>query len=588
MDIFCGIWNAGGQAPPQFKERLQSINAVLPAKVTQYDDWESMSLAWHGAGLSVSEGLVFCGRIYNWRELIELLQTKCNNLAELTRLLFARVGVTEGLRRINGVFSLAYAQQNTLILAKDHFGVAPMFYASLNGDVVFSNQLSWLSHYPGYNKKVSEEALSAYITFNWVPANLCIYQGINKIPPGHYVQLHKNYSPQLKCYFDPVQVALAGQSNPSKLSADDAAAELGQLLAGAIECRHDGRLSQSLLLSGGMDSSLLAAFLSQRGKVNAFTIGFREQNFNEAGYARLVAEKLDASYHEQLFDGAAALKLLPRLAGVYEEPFADQSQMPTMAAMLLAADSKEALWLGDGGDEFFMGYPRYLSHARYALPHSPEDGRVALKTYLRHPWRSFLYFGLHQPMNYLDRHRANPEADKLVVNYVAPDLGLGKYNHIYKLNNPSRQAALFDVLTYLPGNGVIKASRLAASLGLAINCPLLDYNLFSFAQKLPIAMLAAGGRGKLIFRNMLYQYFPAQWIDRPKSGFGAPVTQWLQDEFLDFRKSLLDENEIREQGFFNYEQIKRYMESLGSRGSSTGKLWAIMMFQVWAKREGVI
>lgn len=589
MALFCGIWNHADKLGGGLLPLLDSMASfeVGGAENNLFLE-KNLALAWDNEDFSFAEGMLFAGSIYNMAQLCKLVGCQEENKARLLCKLFHKIGVAEGLRRINGIFSLAYFHENHLYLAKDHFGVAPLYYGRVGDDYIFSNQLSALSRFPRFRKKVNIEALSAFIKFNWVAGNLCIYEGIHKIPPGHYVQIQRYEPPKLHKYFDPVQIALKTQAMPKSSSDKELLAEFQCLLDQAIDCRLNGSGRQGLLLSGGMDSSLLAAFLSAKGQLNTFTIGFQEAAFNEAEYARLVADKVGANFHQAILDGPQAASLLPELVEVYEEPFADQSQIPTLAAMKLASAIEEPLWLGDGGDELFMGYPRHLAHARYALPHDPATGKVKPLTYLLHPWRSFLYFGLRQPMNYIDRHRTNPEYHKLLRNYQEPDLGLAEYNHIYKIKDPSKQADLFDILTYLPGNGVIKASRLAARLGITINCPLLDYNLFCFAQKLPRHLLASQGQGKQIMRQTLYQYFPREWIDRPKSGFGAPVGQWLQNEFLSWRNELLDEKSVREQGFFNFDQIKIYLQQLGKRGSATNKLWAILMFQVWARREGLI
>lgn len=589
MGDFCGIWNMAGKPADELLEPLSHMatGCGLSAAKDRLCNG-SLVMSWSGENISCYQGLVFCGAIYNRNELNRFLDNQYNNNAEILHNLFTRVGVSEGLKRVNGIFSLAWFRENTLVLAKDHFGVSPLYYAQFKDEIVFCSRLAGLTSYPGYSKKVDTETLSTFIKFNWVPAHLCIYHGIEKMPPGHYARFRRNDTAKAQCYFDAVHVALNGQSSPLLSDDKSMVEEFKYLLDQAVECRLNNGPSQGLLLSGGIDSSLLAAVLGNKTKLNTFTIGFEEQKFNEADYARQVAKKVKAAHHEDMLQGQDALELLPRLVSVYEEPFADQSQIPTLAAMLLASQINEPLWLGDGGDELFLGYPRHVSHARYALPHDPSTGKVRFKTYLLHPWRSFLYFALRQPMNYMDRHVTNPEYRSLLVNYEEPDLGLKVYNHIYKLNNPSRQAALFDVLTYLASNGVIKASRLAASLGITICCPLLDCNLFTFAMRLPMHMLAEKDGGKRIIRKVLYEYYPREWIDRPKSGFGAPVGDWLQNEFLSWRDDLLNEEAIRSQGYFNYDEIKKYLARLGKRGSITNRLWAVLMFQVWARREGII
>ena len=543
-------------------------------------------VAANGPDASFYNDLSFYGMIYNQDELAAIAGRAAENNAQLVYELIFKLGLEEALKRIDGVFALSYFDGRDLILAHDHFGVCPLFYAEIKGELVFATQLQAITGCPGFVKIVNSEALSAYIRYNWVPANLCIFESVNKLKPGHYVRISAAKAATQTIFYDPVQVALSAQESRFSQSDEKIIEELLALLRRMVDTRLSDEAARGLLLSGGIDSSLLAILLKERGPVNSYTIGFPQASFSEAHYAADTARLNGFNHHQATLDGEKALDILPQLLNVYEEPYADQSQIPTMAAMQLARPHNHILWLGDAGDEFFLGYPRHLSHAKYYLPHSSQTGKCSKLTHMAHPWRTFLAL-LGQPVRYIQRHQTNPEYSELLLNWRTPNLEMEAFNHIYDIDNPSRQAGLFDVLLLLTGSGVIKSSRLAASLSMGLRTPLLSYKLFNFAQRLPMRLLAAEGKGKIVFRKILENYYPPEWINRPKSGFGAPVGQWLQKEFKPWADDLLSEEEINRQGYFSMAQIKLYRSQLGRRGSATNKLWAILMFQTWARREGL-
>lgn len=534
---------------------------------------------------------------------------------------FEHWGVPESLARFNGMFAFALwdRRERMLHLARDRFGEKPLYYGWMGNAFLFGSELKALKAHPAWRGEIDRGALSLYMRHSYIPAPYSIYQGVRKLPPAHMLSLplgaaHQEF-PQIRSYWSASEVAEAGIRQP--FSGDDAAAlaALDRLLREAVALRMEADVPLGALLSGGIDSSTVVALMQAQSTrpVKTFSIGFHEKGYNEAEHAGAVARHLGTEHTELYVTPEEAMAVIPRLPEIYDEPFADSSQIPTFLVSQMTRRHVTVALSGDAGDELFGGYNRYLwvqSIWRKA-GWMPKPVRAALAYGLTalapQSWDGILSsLGPALP----GRLRAQLPGDKLhklagvlacaspeevyrgLVSHWEPEsVVLGASEPATALTDRAQWADLpdftqcmmfLDLVSYLPDDILAKVDRASMAVGLEARVPLLDHRVAEFAWHLPLAMKIRQGQGKWILRQVLYNYVPQALIERPKMGFGVPIDAWLRGPLRDWAESLLDESRLRKEGYFDPAPIRRkWAEHLSGQRNWQYHLWDVLMFQAW-------
>lgn len=532
-------------------------------------------------------------------------------------------GVEGALRRLNGMFAFALwdAVERTLFLARDRMGEKPLYYGRSGETFLFGSELKALTRHPAWRGEIDRNALALFMRHNYVPGPWSIYRGIHKLAPAHYLAVQDGGgtigSPQ--CYWN--LPALAEQGLRSATGAPDALAdeltdELDGLLRDAVARRMMADVPLGAFLSGGFDSTTVVALMQAQSmrRVRTFSIGFREKGYDEAQHARAVARHLGTDHTELYVTPDEALAVIPKLTTIYDEPFADSSQIPTFLVSQLARRQVTVALSGDGGDELFCGYNRYLIGQRMwqKLRVLPSPARRGLASVLRNApgqlldalQRRVLPARLRLP-NLVDRlpkfadvleHRDGVDFYRsLVSHWKQPDrLVLGAHEPRTILSDPGWLAGLpslrermmlLDMLTYLPDDVLTKMDRASMAVSLEARVPLLDHRLVEFAWRVPTDLKYRDGHGKWLLRQVLYRYVPRSLMERPKMGFGVPIDDWLRGPLRDWGEALLNEKRLREDGFLDPAPI-RHLWSEHQAGTRRWHyhLWDVLMFQAWLEQ----
>ncbi len=575
--------------------------------------------------------LVYNGEIYNHLDLRRYLeargaapQWRGHSDTETLLAMVEAFGLEETLKQTIGMFALAMwdRRERTLDLARDRMGEKPLYYGWSGQTLLFGSELKALRAYPGFANRIDSNAVSAYLGFAYVPAPQCIYSGLFKLPPGTWLRL-ASATPQLcpkpQTYWS-MQGALAAGAAARTVARDEneAADELERLLTSVVASQMLSDVPLGSFLSGGVDSSLITALMRKTASsaVRTFSIGFDDGRYNEAPYAKAVAEHLGTEHTELIVKEREALQLAPELSGIYDEPFADSSQIPTILLSRMTRAHVTVALSGDGGDEIFGGYNRYLFAPRLwsrigRIPRPLRRGAGALFNLLEpalrcavSPTNGNILARLGLPGSVLDRlgplsqvaSRAGAIADVYFgLANVFPDAGAIARTPApidnaaawrafdgLDLSNPERMM-LIDALTYLPDDIMVKVDRAAMSASLESRAPYLDPRVVEFACALPLANKISGSTGKTILRRALDRHVPKSLIDRPKQGFGVPIDAWLRGGLKDWASDLLAPRDIAVQGLLQPAAVTRLWQAHQSGRNCGAQLWTILMLQSWLR-----
>jgi asparagine synthase (glutamine-hydrolysing) len=527
---------------------------------------------------------------------------------------------TEGtFKRASGMFALALWDRSnrTLTLVRDRLGEKPLYYGrpdGIRGAFLFASEFKAMRQYPGFDPDVDRRALAEFLRFNNVPAPLSIYRGISKLPAGSMLTLREDGEPAMTSYWSGADVAADGAADPLALDDERAADELERILEGAIGRQMLSDVPLGAFLSGGVDSSTIVAVMQKLSSkpVKTFTVGFDAGGFDEAPHAGAVARHLGTEHHELTVSAAEARDVIPSLPDMYDEPFADSSQIPTHLISALARRHVTVALSGDGGDELFGGYDRYRfaaglwpKLARVPRPMRKALGRAATVvpaaawTRLGDSAASVLPQSLrlrrlgekvHKGAPMLSNHSLEdlyrqmrthwPDSETLVIG--APTEQPPRVNPTLSGLGAVERMMAEDMLGYLPDDILVKVDRAAMAVSLETRVPLLDPEVVSFAWRLPLNLKIRGGTTKWLLRQVLYRHVPAQLIERPKTGFTVPLASWLRGPLRDWGEALLDSKMLNEDGYFHPAPIRGAWDSLlrGDDGQQF-KLWTVLMFQSW-------
>ncbi len=535
-------------------------------------------------------------------------------------------GIEETLNRCVGMFAFGLfdREMGTLTLARDRFGEKPLYYGWVGQDktraFVFASELKALKAYPGFKNAINRQVLAQYLRFNYVPAPLSIFEGINKLGPGCLLTvsrqaggLERSEQPEIHhcTWFSFNDLVTSGTGNPIE-NEEKAIRELEQSLVQAVEAQLISDVPLGVFLSGGVDSSTIAALVQAQSStsIKTFTIGFDEAGFDEAPYARAVAEHLGTDHSEIRVTAQIAQDVIKQLPYIYDEPFADSSQIPMYLVCCAAREQVTVVLSGDGGDELFGGYNRYFwgpriwSRIRW-LP-------FGVRRFLGHLIRAIPIAGWNVSSRLAGVSRLGEKVHKLAARLKTVRTVQDLYWSLVtewpnpeqlvvgaKAGQPQRvQSSLnfkdplsmmyLDTLTYLPDDILCKVDRAAMACSLETRVPFLDHRVAQLAWQLPLNMKIRGNTGKWALRQVLYKYVPKELIERPKAGFAIPIGQWLRGGPLrDWAEGLLGESRLRQEGYFHPEPIRKaWEEHVTGRRDHTQKIWTILMFQAWLENQG--
>jgi asparagine synthase (glutamine-hydrolysing) len=564
--------------------------------------------------------LVFNGEIYNYRDLkAELAGHPFRGTSDTEVILagFSRWGVDRTIARLNGMFGIAVwdSANRTVTLARDRVGKKPVYYGRSGDSWIFASELKALRAFPGFRANINKDALTQFFRFTYVPAPLSIYEGVLKLRPGHYVTLSRDHDAVPVCYWDAAAVAKDGQRNALALDDEDGVRQLDGLLRDAVARRMVADVPLGAFLSGGLDSSTVVALMQTQSAapIRTFTIGFNVQGYNEAEAAKDVARHLGTDHAELYVTAEQARSVIPALPSIYDEPFADSSQIPTYLVSQFARDHVTVALSGDGGDELFGGYNRYVwAPALWTrMQHVPLRARRFIARAVERTSPSLLdrLYGAVEPAlprawelrlpgdkahklasvmdaaNEMDVYRKLTSAwhrpEQLVRGAVAADEGSEGYAG---LDGFRERMMLRDLLTYLPDDILVKVDRASMAVGLEARAPLLDSRLVEWAWRLPSAMRFRCGDSKWLLRQVLHRYVPRKLVERPKMGFGVPIDEWLRGPLRDWAEDLLSARALDHAGL-NADPIRAvWSQHLSGRHNQQTRLWPVLMFQAWRHR----
>ena len=589
-----------------------------------------LSEAGHQPMRSDGGGLVltYNGEIYDFGGMKEELEASGQRFrghsdTEIMLAAFEKSGVEATLQRFSGMFAFGLWDRTarTLCLARDALGKKPLYVALASGALVFASELRAIRAFPGFQPKVDTEALALMLRHGWVPDDHCIYEGVFKLPPGTMLTVRAedlahatsaSLRARVRPWWSLAEVAMTGQHSPAAADAPTLEAELDTLLRRAVRERMVADVPLGAFLSGGIDSALVVALMQAQASrpVRTFTIGFGEARYDETEAAAGIARYLGTEHTEFRVTAADARAVIPDLPRLWDEPFADESQIPTLLVSQLARRHVTVALSGDGGDECFGGYVRHVLSSRldrvFRVPASLRGAVAgALNRLGPDAWDSLLRT-MRLPAG-LRGAVGGARLQKLVRVLGAKDEGqlyerlitLGPGSMALRPVNPAMAdiPPLFgaadrfmyrDMAGYLPGNVLVKLDRASMAVGLEARCPFLDCRVVAFAWRVPTAFKIRDGKGKFLLRRVLRRYLPEALFERPKHGFDVPVGAWLRGPLRDWAEDLLDEGRLRQEGLLDPAQVRaRWRAHLGGQSDHGCELWAVLMAQAWlgAARE---
>ena len=573
--------------------------------------------------LSHGEGLImtFNGEVYNFAELrieLEALghRFRGHSDSEVMLAAFESFGLEDALKRFAGMFALGLFDRKSrlLHLARDRLGKKPLHVAFVDGALLFASELKAITAFPGFRPTVDTKALAMALRCGWVPDDHCIWEGVFKLPPGTMLSVgadeiaasgYERLRERIHPWWSLAEVAEAGQRHPLDLTPREFEDELDRLLRTAVSERMVADVPLGAFLSGGIDSSTVVALMQAQSSrpVRTFTIGFSDARYDEAENARLVARHLGTNHTEFRLTPAEARAVIPELPQIWDEPFADVSQIPTLLVARLARQHVTVALSGDGGDESFAGYARHFMPERLAiilgLPAVLRGAAVgALLALGTDSWEEVLR-ALHLPVAL--RRTLSRENLQKFARILDPADQRDLYDRLTTFGprpttlEPATLASPLpplpddvsrriyrDMSGYLPGDILVKLDRACMAVSLEARCPLLDHRVVEFAWRLPTALKVHRGKGKWLLRRVLRRYVPEAIFDRPKQGFNVPIGAWLKGPLRDWAEGLLAAPRLEDEGCLDATRVQAsWQEHLSGQRDRADEIWAILMVQAW-------
>ncbi|MEU8323780.1 asparagine synthase (glutamine-hydrolyzing) [Nonomuraea sp. NPDC048881] len=518
--------------------------------------------------------LVCNGEIYNHLELRRELESAGHRFrgrsdSEVLAALIDRHGLPAALERVNGAFALALwdPATATLQLARDRIGEKPLYYGWCGEQFVFASELKALRAHPSFRTHLDRRALALYFAHGYVPAPYCVYSAARKLRPGCLLTLRVPAAPgdeRISRYWSLPDIAATGGAGIG--SHEELAEELDQVLRDSVSLRSAADVRVGVFLSGGVDSAAVATLMARESAVplRTFTAGFEEPDFDERAAAHAVARMLGSEHVDVVCTAREALRLVERMPRIYDEPFYDPAQLPTVLLAQEAATVVKVVQSGEGSDELFGGYPPYLAALRDSVAKA-EAGLSGRRAFDLHAQR---------------RIWADPAIPLLGAADPAPWLAdaLGTM----ALGDAPAGLLLADALTWLPDNCMVKMDRATMAAGLEVRCPYLDPRLIELAFRIPFDLKVTEAGNKLVLRRALRRHLPGWAREQPKRGFNLPLAAWLRGALREWAETLLDRAVIEEGGLIDAGAVRaRWKRHLDGSDEHTYELWTVLVFQNW-------
>lgn len=574
--------------------------------------------------------IAFNGEIYNHLNLRLELENASKNIkwrgtSDTETLLcgFDIWGIPKTIEKINGMFAFSVWDNinKELSLVRDRFGEKPLYYGWQGKYFLFSSELKAIKQHPAFEGEINRNALTLLMRNGVIPAPYSIYQGIKKLLPGHILTISLNDSLTESCsYWNANSVITSNLSHPFKGTVESAVSELDKLLRNVVTSQMQSDVPLGAFLSGGIDSSVITAMMQDisKGPINTFTLGFQDTDYNEAEHAKAIAKYLGTNHTELYVTSEQTLEVIPKLASMYCEPFADASQIPTYLVSKLAREKVTVALTGDGGDEMFAGYNRhkYIPKIWNIISKYPVGIRkLVAKIILLTPVNSYNHY-LNPLQKILPNNIAQKnigeklhkiagsitaksqfdlykmlvsqwgELESLVINGKEPSTVLTNLVGYENYDSFADQMMAIDTTTYLPDDILVKVDRAAMAASLETRAPMLDPRIFEYAWSLPFEYKINSGVSKWILRQVLYKYVPKELIERPKMGFSIPIGSWLRGPLREWAEALLAEERLSKEGYFHPQLVRnKWSEHLSGKRNWQYHLWNVLMFQSWLSEQ---
>jgi asparagine synthase (glutamine-hydrolysing) len=554
------------------------------------------------------------GEVYNFPDLRRELEDIGHSFrgGSDTEVMLASIvawGLEAAVGRFAGMFAFALfdRQTRTLSLVRDRIGVKPLYWCVSKGVLLFGSELRALMAHPAFSRTIDRDAIAALVRYSYIPSPSTVFQGVYKLPPGSILTARFGESPRIAPYWRLVDRIT---SEPAPIDFDTAVEQLHELLRTSVRQRMVADVPIGAFLSGGIDSSTIVALMQSVSEqpVRTFTIGFDDAAYDEAVHARAVARHLGTAHTEVVLAPNVALDLVPEVAGWFDEPFADSSQLPSYLVARMTREHVTVALSGDGGDELFAGYPKYahLSKLWGRVGGLPRPVRAAIGGVLGAMPEAIMARGaalLTGPDERIGekarrladalRQPTSDDAARAVAavglrDEVVPGAGVtlipGMQSRASCDDLVSRMQ-IQDMLDYLPDDILTKVDRCTMAVSLEAREPLIDHRLIEFVWSLPEPVRHGNGRTKGLLRAVLDRYVPPALTDRPKRGFSVPLARWLRGPLRDWAESLLAPDKLAEDGLFAAPRVRAIWERhlSGAETNATG-LWNVLMVQAWRQR----
>lgn len=588
-----------------------------------------LSAAGHQPMASVSGRyvIVFNGEVYNHGEIRQRLEGvawRGNSDTEVMLAAIEQWGLEAAVQQFVGMFAFALWDRQTasLTLVRDRFGEKPLYWGQFGSTLLFGSELKAMKQHPAFVSAVNRDALAGYMTYGYLPGSVSIYEHVQKLQPGSMRVFQADGTSREQVYWSAVDAALSGRANEFVGDYTAAANELENLIAGSVRQQLLADVPVGAFLSGGVDSSTIVALAQahSRTPVKTFTIGFEEAGYNEAVYAEQVAKHLGTDHTELYVSHQDALNVIPDLPDLYDEPFADSSQIPTFLVSRLARSRVAVSLSGDAGDELFCGYNRYKLADRLwrrsrqlpsclrqvvatglnVTPIAAWDAVGAAARKLKPGAGIPVHLGdkLHKFARVLGLSEDSASLyESLLEQWQGVDGLVKGARPVSRLTanaavwrndlDMNHRMMLLDTVSYLTDDILVKVDRAAMGVSLESRVPLLDHRIYEFAWQLPMHMKVRDGQGKWLLRQVLYRYVPRELIERPKVGFAVPIGIWLRGPLQDWAASLLEPTRLNQEGYLDVVRVKKMWDE-HQRGHRNWQypLWCVLMFQAWLEKNG--
>jgi asparagine synthase (glutamine-hydrolysing) len=566
--------------------------------------------------------IAFNGEIYNFNSIRTELEPyghifTGHSDTEVMLAAFEQWGLEKSLAKFAGMFAFALVdlQEKELVLARDRMGEKPLYYGNHNDCWLFGSELKALKQHHAWQGEINRDALPLLLRHNFIPAPHTIYKNTYKLLPSTFVRisLESQKLIETKKYWSLEDCFTTNNSEYNDFNS--ASTILEQKLNTVISEQMISDAPLGAFLSGGIDSSTTAALMQQQSdkKIKTFTIGFSEPEYNEAEHAKAVAKHIGSDHTELYVSGKDALNLIPQLPHIYDEPFADSSQLPTFLLCKMTKEKVTVALSGDGGDELFCGYTRYMNYAkqwqqRSNLKNKLKSATLNIPTNLLANASQLLIssqrdLSLETIITKIEREKTiantrtisefykesisywvKPEA--IIISGKEPKYSLSEEPPEHIAHDLHKTMMWQDLNWYLPDDILVKVDRAAMANSLETRVPMLDHRIVEFALGLPISMNLKGNTGKQLLRSVLFRHVPKELIERPKVGFAIPKAKWLREDLRGWAEALLNEKRLEQEGYWNVKVIRqKWQEHLSGQFDYSFQLWGVLMFQAWLETE---